>query len=366
LRVLILTGKFGMGHVAAAEAVADQLRAYCGAQTEVVDLLESIHPKIYKGIYHGYNAMVNKIPRIYNSMICLDTQLSRLSLREKPANAQVVGSLVRRYRPDVIVSTWLFGSKYIEAYRKRSGDRIPFVTCITDIMAFDEWLSDETDAYIVGSEETKASLAARGVDPAIVHVGGVPVRRAFGRCCRPAGGDAREVLIMGGGLGFIPDADRILETLAAMPRVHATLITGWNQKLYSALKGKYANIDVLGYTDDVPRYMEAADVIVTKSGGATTFECIQAELPMFIVGPYFEQEKANAAYIEEKSLGRVVWGRRPDCGDALAAFLADADGRGRIKENMRALKENMRGGQIGGIIDSLLSQRNSEEIRLEG
>jgi len=366
MKVLILTGKFGMGHVAAAEAVADRLRARDpGMQVEIIDLMECLYPRIYKDIYLSYNTMVNRMPRIYNSMICLDTQLSRLSWRDKMTSAEIVGRLVNRYEPDVIVSTWLFGSKYVGAYKKKSGSSIPFVTCVTDIVAFDEWIDETTDAYLVGSENTRNELVAKGVDPDIIHVGGIPVRSGFGEHCRAAVTTGKEVLIMGGGLGFIPCADDILDAVSVMPGVHATVITGRNKKLYGELKNRYAGIDVLGYTTDVPKYMGTADVIITKPGGITTFEAIQSELPLFIVNPYFEQEKANAAFIEAEGLGKVIWGRGQGCGGELESFLSDAGGRRRIQQNMRGLKEKMHAEEIGRIMDTLIAERGLQSARSE-
>lgn len=356
MKVLILTGKFGMGHVAAAEAVADQVREHCrDAEIEIVDLMEYIYPHVYPLIYQGFKAVVNKMPRIYNAMICLDCRLEKLSLKGKLFSAEVVQSLMERCRPDVVVSTWLIGSKYVEAYKKKSGDGIPFVTCITDILAFDEWLSDTTDAYIVGGEDTRAALIAKGVDDAKIHVGGIPVRRGFGQCCRAAAPKGQEVLMMGGGLGFIPHADGLLRTLSAIPGVHTTVVTGQNKKLLRKLRGRYDRVDVLGYTEDVPRLMAEADVIVTKSGGATMFEAIWSELPLFVIKPYFEQEKVNAAYIEKNGLGRVVW--EENCCGALEKFLQDAEARQAVKDHMHMLKEKLQGSGIASMIDTLAADR---------
>ena len=358
MKVLILTGKFGMGHVAAAEAMADRLRGqYADAEIRIVDLMEYIYPKLHPYIYRAFNAVVNKMPRIYNAMICLDCYLSKLPFRGKWVSGDIVGDLVAQWQPDVLVSTWLIGSKYVGAYKKKTGDDIPFITCITDILAFDEWLSPSTDAYIVGGEETKEALIAKGVDAHSIYVGGIPVRRAFGSCGSSAAGEGKEVLMMGGGLGFIPGAEELLSALDAMPGVHTTVITGRNKKLYEKLRGKYRHVDVRGFTREIPALMAAADVLVTKAGGATTFEAIWAELPLFVAVPYFEQEKVNAAYVEEKELGQVVWERGTDGAEALKALLQDRDRRQRIKEHMRAMKEQMNSCGIERLMDTLLETR---------
>ena len=47
---------------------------------------------------------------------------------------------------------------------------------------------------------------------------------------------------------------------------------------------------IIGYTNEVDKYMKEADLILTKSGGITTFEAIYSETPMYIVTPFLSQE----------------------------------------------------------------------------
>ena len=164
---------------------------------------------------------------------------------------------------------------------------------------------------------------------------------------------------MGGGLGFMPDVDDILRVISALPEVHATVVTGRNEKLRHELEARYADeacgIEILGYTDDIPRCMETADVIVTKPGGITMFESIQSELPMFVMDPYFEQEKANAAYIEREQIGKVVREHGQDCSREFERFLSDTRSHQRMKENMHGIKESIRGGGIDRVMDELMT-----------
>ena len=162
MRVLVLTGRFGMGHVAAAEAVAERLRSeHRDIEVDIVDLMEYIYPRICGAIYTCYNAMVDKMPRIYNSIICMDYQLSRLELKGKAANAEIISGLIEEHHPDAIVSTWLISSKYVEAYKKKTGDDIPFITCITDIMSSDEGFRDDG---ATSSQRKHARNYRKGVD----------------------------------------------------------------------------------------------------------------------------------------------------------------------------------------------------------
>jgi processive 1,2-diacylglycerol beta-glucosyltransferase len=59
--------------------------------------------------------------------------------------------------------------------------------------------------------------------------------------------------------------------------------------------------------EDIERLMSAADVVVTKSGGLTTSECLALGRPMIIVHPTPGQEDRNADYLLE---GGAAWKAR--------------------------------------------------------
>ena len=61
----------------------------------------------------------------------------------------------------------------------------------------------------------------------------------------------KQLLIMGGGLGLLPKGDAFYEALNGVPGLSVTVIAGKNKKMYKKLHGKYENIRVLGFTEDV-------------------------------------------------------------------------------------------------------------------
>ena len=62
-------------------------------------------------------------------------------------------------------------------------------------------------------------------------------------------------------------------------------------------------IKVLGFVDEMPRYMAAADLLLGKPGGLTTSEALAAGLPFAVVSPYPLQEEANANMLLERGAG---------------------------------------------------------------
>lgn len=90
----------------------------------------------------------------------------------------------------------------------------------------------------------------------------------------------KHLLIMGGGLGLIPGSSRLLKRLNEETCFEVTLIAGKNRSLEKRVRRKYENINVVGFTDKIADYMVAADPVLTKPGGITTFEAIASRTPM--------------------------------------------------------------------------------------
>ncbi|MNW58586.1 Processive diacylglycerol beta-glucosyltransferase [compost metagenome] len=53
--------------------------------------------------------------------------------------------------------------------------------------------------------------------------------------------------------------------------------------------------------------MSSACCVVTKAGGVTLSETIQAGVPIFILNPFLGQEKENALYLQRKGAAVVAF-----------------------------------------------------------
>jgi processive 1,2-diacylglycerol beta-glucosyltransferase len=59
---------------------------------------------------------------------------------------------------------------------------------------------------------------------------------------------------------------------------------------------------ILGYTDEMHRWMQMSDLFIGKPGGLTTAECLASGLPMAIVSPIPGQEDRNSDHLLEKGI----------------------------------------------------------------
>ena len=342
MNILIVTGKFGMGHWSASLSLRQQLlRAFPEAQVEVMDLIAYTNHN-YESMYKWFNVLVTRGSGLFN-LYYKFTQ--NKDSDERPLNDEQcpdrVEELFERKRPDVIIATHPICARIVARWKKETGSSLPMVTCVTDLTSHSEWIHRVTDCYLVGTQEIKERLVSKGVNRDIIYVTGIPVRAEFKLPVHRGDRQERNLLIMGGGLGMMPRKDSFYEALDTMPGVHTTIITGRNQKLYDRLVNKYENIRVIGFTDRVYEYMAWADLVLTKPGGITMFESIFSELPILAWEPFLEQEKNNARFLVKRGMGRVAAKEPDECLTAIRELIYDDYTLADMSAKMHALKEQL-------------------------
>ena len=344
MKVLVLSGRFGMGHEMAANAICEQFRKIDEqAEIEKKDLLEELYPHISKFIFGGFRMMVEHCYGIYNFIYKMS---GRMKVEIQPRGKALYKRLKKIMdgeQPDVIVCTHPMCVKAIASYQEKTGLKTPLVTCITDISMHPEWTAPQTDIYLAPTQEIKRHLMKEGTRAEDILVTGIPVRQQFlDADCRQKRerNRTRRVLIMGGGLGLVPDLKELLEKLHSMQGVESVVITGKNHKMYEEWVNRYEDVEVLGYTENISRYMRGADLVITKAGGITLFEILHSQVPLFVIHPFLEQEMNNARYAAEKGFAKVIWGRREDYIPELEKLLSDEKMMEEMTGNVRrACKE---------------------------
>jgi len=342
MNVLILTAKFGMGHCSAAEAIKEEISAYEGNSINIVDVMDYLFPSLSKTIYSGFNKMTSEFASVYNLLNKTAGNNSSSTVPLRSVLVKKIDTLLERYDTDLIISTIPIASKYISMYKKTKKSNIPLYTYITDITAHNEWLGDETNMYFVGSKETKKELILKGVDENKIKICGIPVRKAFKNIkVIKNKTKKKEVLIMGGGLGLIPGIENILRELNKKEFINITLICGKNKEMYKTMKAKYPNINVVGFTDKVHEYMAASDLVITKSGGITTFEAIYSLCPLYIIHPFLMQEVGNAEFIERNQIGKVKWNKKEDITKDVLNLIENEESIREMKDNMKKIRKEI-------------------------
>ena len=205
---------------------------------------------------------------------------------------------------------------------------MPYITVVTDLLtAHAFWFYPHVTQVIVPTEGARQRALQCGVPPERVRVRGLPVAGRFAAALRrlppkavvrealglsPSG---RVVLVAGGGDGMGPlyrTVRALNATLSSQdPPPQMVIITGRNVRLRQRLRAKHwaLPVRVEGFVRNMPEWMAAADVLVTKAGPGSITEALLSGLPLLLVSRIPGQEEGNIDYVVSSGAG--AWEPNP-------------------------------------------------------
>jgi processive 1,2-diacylglycerol beta-glucosyltransferase len=339
-RVLILSSGVGSGHIAAAAALEQVFRAKPSVTVRNEDALTHT-TRIYQvTAADAYFALVRESPWYIGWLYDFNDDPFRnergLSLVWNLLNGQPLAALIEDYDPDIVVCTHFMPAGFAAQLLIEGRIRSQLAIVTTDYDFHRMWLSRVFSRYFVALPETRAFLAAMGVEPARITVAGIPVSPALAlpidaRAVR-ARFDLRDdlptLLVSAGTLGSGPAVAIVEQILAMTNPAQAVVVCGRNQPLRQAVEALVADhadrFRVIGYTDELANLMRVATLFIGKPGGLTSAECMAAGLPMVVIAPIPGQEEHNSDHLLEQGAAIRCRGL-PALAFKLDQVLSDAD-----------------------------------------
>ncbi|MBX7210464.1 MAG: hypothetical protein K1X78_19295 [Verrucomicrobiaceae bacterium] len=342
--ILILTAAFGDGHNTAARCIADAARRLSpGEEVAVHDIVCETHPQLSDVLQRLYQFAITSWPA---SWLAVYRLLEKMKPSAGPPAWQLMmlnalAGMIETKKPRVIISTYPLYAELVARVGARTAVP-PLVTVITDsISVHPFWVTVQSDLHCVADEETKAVVGRLGVDAHKIRVTGFPVSLAF---MEPP---AAEISSGNKRLLYLPSTSTrwvalTLEALRPLLRdgVHLTLPVGKHaprlhhtlRRFLDSMPG--ASIDVIGWTDQMPRLLQTHDVLISKAGGAILHEVLAARCPVVIDYVVPGQEEGNADLLLSNSC--ALRSRSPsETAAHVAALLADDCKLGReFREKM--------------------------------
>lgn len=323
-RILFLFSDTGGGHRSAAEAIIEAIHLQYENQisTKMVDIIKQYGPPPINKLPDLYPQMV-RVPRAWGLGYRLSDGHRRARLITASAWPYVrrsIRSLIEQNPSDLIVSVHPLATAPV--LRALGRDRPPFITVVTDLVTTHAlWYHRRTDLCIVPTEAARLRGVQNGLRPDQLQTIGLPVADRFRQLTadretlRARHGwpfDRKLILLVGGGEGMGPlekTAHAIAE--ADLP-VALAIITGRNQHLKDRLEAQDWPIPVFvyGFVHEMPEFMRAADILVTKAGPGTISEALITGLPMVMYSRLPGQEDGNVTYVVEEGAG--IWAPHPD------------------------------------------------------
>ncbi|MFZ4986213.1 MAG: MGDG synthase family glycosyltransferase [Blastocatellia bacterium] len=330
-RVLIITSDTGGGHSSAAAAIADGLHRSLnhGCLVKIVRAIEESH------------FFARKMADLYNYLLRHHQDLVKYYYRAieqlRPYESSFLFRFTGRYTkqlfekfcPQILVSVHPMTQHFFARTLRELGllDRIPIVTVVTDPCYgfWKGWACDEVSLYLVATEEARQQLIDYGILPEKIRICGLPIHSRFqptdeaGRIAirNEMGLDPERftIFINAGwiGGGNIP---RIFEEMVScgpeLRETQAIFLAGKNDRLYAEIDQLARRAPfptkVVGYTNAMEKLMSAADVMISKLGGLTTFEALASRLPIIVdaVTTPMPQESRTANLISGHRAGLLL------------------------------------------------------------
>src|SRR5919199_2415252 len=328
-KILIISSDTGGGHKSAAAAIVAGVQKFVVGDSyavRVVRAVEESHHLSAKMVAFYNWVLRNKqhwMKYVYWFVNRFRPEsrgpLYRRSLR-------YIHDLFEQWCPHVVVSVHPLTQHAFARVLKELGlaGKVPLVTVVTDPCYgfWKGWACDDVSLYLVASEEARQQLIDYGIAPERIKVSGMPVHPKFEFPGEQAAQAARKALgldpekftvfVNAGwvGGGNIPQIFR--ELVRGELDVQAIFLAGKNEELRAeaetlATAAKFP-VKVIGYSEQVEQLMQAANVMVSKLGGLTTFEALSCRVPIIAdaTTPPMPQESGAETMIAHRGAGVLL------------------------------------------------------------
>lgn len=309
LRVLLLSGGTGSGHVIAARAAEHEL-SQSGFAVQHLDAYAFVS-KLARWAYTQLHlGLLEFAPELYGPLYELGSQsrlLAGLQQRLALSSRVAFSAALADIRPHVIFTTHALGCALAAPLKSAWGFRLAVLT--TDYRAHAFQVHQAVDCYCASHEWAAADLAAAGIPPDRIEVTGIPLRPQFdvlpsresARSMLGFSGNQPVILVTRGGMAAGMETVDLLKALLRSAELrHCSILAllGSRSRAHRLVTNGIAPTPRLRterFVENMEVYLAAADVVVGKAGGLSSTETFAAERPLVMYAPNEGIETANVA-----------------------------------------------------------------------
>ncbi|HAN74269.1 MAG TPA: UDP-N-acetylglucosamine--LPS N-acetylglucosamine transferase [Planktothrix sp. UBA8407] len=321
--ILILYSSLGAGHTSAAQALNQAFSQFPDVTVTVEDALDYASPIYRNTVTSIYKQLSEKAPQIYRAYYeGTDVEDLERSLELNIVTAKLervffkkLRHFIEKVNPDAIVCVQQIPSRLLQLLEEEERISKPHYVVITDVIAHSSWINKEVDGYYLPNDLTTDFLIKRGVDPAILHVTGIPIKlevlesksKLEMRQRYQLKTDKPVVTIFGGGLHYKRVRLMVSQLMDSLEIGTLIVAAGRNEQLLDSLTELDSTPEIelrkLGLIDYVDDLLVASDLVITKAGGLIVSEILARGTPMIIVDPFPGQEEWNADLVVAAGAG---------------------------------------------------------------
>lgn len=369
MNILILSASTGGGHMRASKAIESyMIKQDKDINVKIVDSLLYISPILNKTITSGYVYLATKTPKLYGKLYDLsnkDRKFSNFVTRINNIFANKLLPLIDDFKPDVIITTHPFPTEMVSRLKLKNEINIPLICIMTDYAPHKAWLSEKVDAYIVANDDMVAKMVAQGVSEEHIYPYGIPVDEVFFEeeekqlVLEELNLDKNlpTILMMAGSFGVANVFDIYANIIDINLDFQIILVTGKNKKLYNQFEevvgNSPKNTKLIYFTNEINKFMQASDIIITKPGGLTVTEALACNIPMAIFDAIPGQEEENAEFLIKHNMAvRISDGN--SCREAIVRLLEDNGKLENMKEACKSFDKNDSSKNIFLLLNELI------------
>lgn len=307
-RVLVISGSVGAGHDGAADELISRLRVL-GLEADRRDFLDAV-PRFCRFLLRdGYEFSVGYVPSFFDWLfdnLERPGWVQQVTLRLCRWARRSVRSWVGDH--DVVVSTYMLASQTLGQLKAAGQIDATLVTFLTDPAVHRMWVHPAIDHHVTVTDAT-ARMGRLVYQTPMKAVGGL----VSSRFSKPDLGRRDELraelglepdkpvaLVVAGSLG-LGEVVQTVHAISASGVAQVLVLCGRNERLRKDL-GSQDGVIALGWRDDVPDLMAAADVLVHNAGGLSLTEALTAGLPAVTFRPIPGHGVANAEVLADAGL----------------------------------------------------------------
>lgn len=344
-KILIISSDTGGGHRSAAAAIVEGVNRFWNGQSAIVRVVKAVEEshRITGRLVGVYN-WVLRYRQHWMKYVYWAMNRFRPETR-KFVHRRCIGfvrDLFEKWCPHIVVSVHPLTQHIFARVLKELGlhGKVPLVTVVTDPCYgfWKGWACDDVTLYLVANEDARQQLIDYGVAADKIKISGMPVHPKFHFADEMDAQAARRaykldpekftIFVNAGwiGGGNIPEIFR--ELVRGELDVQAIFLAGKNEELRKEAEeiAKQANfpVRVIGYSDEIEKVMQSANVMISKLGGLTTFEALACRLPIIAdaTTPPMPQEAGTVNLIKQRGAG-VLLEKATDIVPTIQNLLAD-------------------------------------------
>ena len=376
MRVLILSCNTGGGHNSAAAAIKeyfDMRNIFC----EIKDALAFDSRLKSEVISKGHVLIYKKAPVLFGAGYHYAEKHP-----SKPGEESLMYTVMKsgtdalydyliENEIDAVISTHVFASMMMTEIKNHEDIDIRSYFVATDYTCCPGVDEIDEDAYFIAHRHLIPDYTNFGIPEEKLIPTGIPIKRAFYRSLSAEKAkdlldlpqDKKILLLMCGSMGCGPMFKLGKTLLKSLPEdSFLVVICGSNHKLVKKFE-KIASEDqmrVVGYTDMMNVYMDAAYAVMTKPGGLSSSEAATKGLPMVLMNVVAGCETRNLDFFTRNHFAVTEKSVKGIAQEAIALLWDEV----RAKKTSECLKEEFSlyaAGAIGNyVIDAYENPVNGE------